>query len=136
MGYDQVNRLATQYAIAWADCADSPTGTCKTEMNDLAAPVAIANIFPLLQNSSITLQMFEITMNGATPSVVYAHPSGASLTAAQTTAAQASFTNGQYGVIVTASYSYSLVYFESVMTPFLGNALTSSYTVTQLKQQQ
>ena len=31
--YDAANRLADQYASAWADCSDVPTGTCATELS-------------------------------------------------------------------------------------------------------
>jgi Flp pilus assembly protein TadG len=133
--YETVNRLATQYAIAWADCSDTPQGTCSTEISNYTAANAIANIAPQLQNPSVnlSLQMFQVQMSGTTPTVVYAYPSGASLSTSQTALAQATFTNGQSGVIVTAQYTHSLIYFQSLMTQFLSTKLTPTYTVAQLK---
>jgi Flp pilus assembly protein TadG len=131
--YAATNRIATQYAIAWADCSDSPAGTCQTELNTYTASYTIANIAPQLTASSLTLTMFEVQMSGTTPTVVYSYPSGATLTAAQTAAAQAAFSASQTGVIVTASYVHTLQFFSVFMTPFLGGNLNPTYTVVQLK---
>ena len=30
--YSAVNRLATRYAVSWADCSDKTAGTCSSEM--------------------------------------------------------------------------------------------------------
>jgi Flp pilus assembly protein TadG len=131
--YAAVNRVATQFAIAWADCSDSPAGTCQTELNTYTASYTIANIAPQLTATSLTLTMFEVQMSGTTPTVVYAYPSGATMSAAQTVAAQTSFSSGQTGVVVTASYVHTLQFFTTLMTPFLGGNLTPTYTVAQLK---
>jgi hypothetical protein len=37
------------------------------------------------------------------------------------------------GVVVTATYSHSLQFFPTLMTPYLGSLLSPSYTVVQLK---
>ena len=131
--YAATNRLATQYAIAWADCSDDPAGTCQTELGYYTSSYTIANIAPQLTASALTLTMFEVQMSGTTPTVVYAYPSGATLTAAQTSAATATFGSGQTGVIVTASYAHTLIFFSTLMTPYLGAALNPTYTVVQLK---
>jgi len=131
--YAAVNRVATQFAIAWADCSDSPAGTCQTELNTYTAASTIANFAPQLTASKLTLTMFEVTMSGTTPTIVYAYPSAATLNAGQTLAAQASFSSGQTGVVVTASYTHTLQFFSTLMTPFLGANLTPTYTVAQLK---
>jgi Flp pilus assembly protein TadG len=131
--YAATNRLATQFAIAWADCSDSPAGTCKTELNAYSASYTIANIAPQLTPASLTLTMFQIQMSGTTPTIVYSYPAAATLTAAQTTLAQANFASGQTGVIVYASYAHSLDFFNTLLTPLLGSYLTPSYTVAQLK---
>jgi len=39
--YDGTNRLATQYAIVYADCSDVPSGTCNTELTVLGSTNAI-----------------------------------------------------------------------------------------------
>jgi hypothetical protein len=133
--YDQVNRLATQYASAWADCNDTPLGYCgSTELPQLTDSYAIGNMFPLLQSQQITLQMFQIDMaNTSEPTVVYAYPAGATLTVGQTSRALASLSAGQTGVLVTVSYQHSLQYFPALMTPLLGSHLNPSYTVVQLR---
>jgi len=131
--YAATNRVATQFAIAWADCSDSPVGTCQTELNTYTASFTIANIAPQLTASHLTLQMFEVQMSGTTPTIVYAYPSSATLTAAQVVAAQAAFSPSQTGVIVTASYVHTLQFFSVLMTPFLGANLNPTYTVVQIK---
>jgi len=131
--YSVTNRLATQYAIAYADCSDYPAGTCSTEISNYTAANAIANFAPQLVASQLTLQMFQLSMSGTTPTIVYAYPTGATLSAAQTAAAQAAFSNGQSGVLVTATYTHSLIFFSAIMSTYLGRYLTPTYTVTQLK---
>jgi Flp pilus assembly protein TadG len=131
--YAATNRVATQFAIAWADCSDSPAGTCQSELNTYSSSFTIANIAPQLTATSLTLTMFEVTMAGTTPTVVYSYPSSATLTAAQTAAAQATFASGQTGVVVTASYVHTLQFFSFFMTPFLGANLNPTYTVVQIK---
>jgi Flp pilus assembly protein TadG len=132
--YNGVDRLAAQYAIAWSDCSDYPAGTCQTELANYTTSSAVSNIAPQLQPSNLTLQMFQVQMDNANnPSIIYSYPSTATLTAAQTSAAQAALSAGQVGVLVTASYQYSLQFFSTLMTPFLGAKLNPSYTIVQLK---
>jgi Flp pilus assembly protein TadG len=131
--YEAVNQLATQYAIAWADCSDTPAGTCSTELSTYTAANAITNIAPQLQSANLSLKMFQILMSGTTPTIVYSYPGGASLTTAQIAVAQSTFSNGQSGVIVSATYTHSLAFFPTLMTPFLGAHLTPAYTIAQLK---
>jgi Flp pilus assembly protein TadG len=131
--YDATNRLANQYAIAWADCSDQPAGTCSTELNSYTSAYSIANFVPELTAANVTLSMFEVTMSGSTPNVVYSYPSTATMSPAQIAAAQAAFSSGQIGVVVTASYSHSLIFFSKEMSPLLGASLTPTYTTAQLK---
>lgn len=131
--YNTVNRIATQYAISWADCADSPVGACSTEMSLYTPSYALGNVAPQIKASGLTLQMFQITMGATSPTVIYAYPTGASLSTAQTNLIKATFTNGQSAVLVTASYAHSLAFFPKSMTALLGSRLTPSYTALQLK---
>ena len=131
--YNAVNRLATQYAIAYSDCSDFPVGTCGAEILLYGDADAVKNIVPQLDYAGLTLSLFQISMNGTTPNVTYAYPSGATLTAAQRTAAQAAFQDKQAGVVVTAAYAHSLAFFPSRAMPWLSNRLSPAYTVTQLK---
>jgi hypothetical protein len=55
------------------------------------------------------------------------------LTASQVTAAQGVLSNGQVGIVVTATYNHTLQFFQAMMTPYLGSVLTASYTAVQLK---
>jgi Flp pilus assembly protein TadG len=131
--YNATDRLAAQYAISWADCSDLPAGNCQTELATYTAPAAISNVVPQLKSANITLKMFQLQMSGTTPVVVYAYPSGATLTSQQVTAAQGVLQSGQSGVLVTATYQHSLNLFSVLMTPYLAAKLSPSYTVVQLK---
>jgi len=131
--YNTTNRLATQYAIVYSDCSDSPAGTCNTELNSLGTTQSVSNIVPQLQSSLLSLTIFQVSMSGTTPNVVYAYPSGATLSAGQIAAAQGVLTDGQSGVFVTATYDHSLQFFPTLMTSFLGSVLTPSFTAVQLK---
>ena len=128
-----VNELASQYAISWSDCSDNPAGTCNTEIGLYSPSAAISNLAPQLTAANVTLQMFQVTMSGTTPSVTYAYPSGAGLTAGQTAAAQAAFTSGQTGVIVTVSYTYNVTVFPGMLSGIIPASFPMSFTVAQLK---
>ena len=132
--YSSVNRLATRYAIAWADCSDYPSGTCSTEMALYASSFAIQNFASQL-TSTTTLRMFEVQMSssGTTASIVYVYPVGATLTAAEMSTAQNAIAASQTGVVVTVSYTHTLVFFQTLMAPFLGNSRVITSTVAQLK---
>ena len=131
--YNAVNRLATQYAIAYSDCSDFPVGTCGVEITMYGDADAVKNIVPQLDSTKLTLTMFQVSMNGSTPTVIYAYPVGATLTAAQRSATQAAFADKQAGVLITATYLHSLAFFPTFALPWLSNRLSPAYTVTQLK---
>ena len=130
--YGAVNRLATRYAASWADCNDQPSGACGTEMALYTPAAAMKNIAPQLTNAT-TLRMVEVTISGTVASVLYATPSGATLTPAELAIARSVIPSGQTGVIVTVTYQHTLVFFQQLMTPFLGASRTITYTVAQLK---
>jgi Flp pilus assembly protein TadG len=128
-----VNKLASQYAIAWADCTDEPAGTCNTELSQYTNANAIANLAPQLSNT-VTLQMFQVTMSGTTPTVVYSYPTGGTLTSTQIAAAQSVLqTSGQSGVIVTVSYTYKIAIFSGVLANLVPTTIPMTYTIAQLK---
>jgi Flp pilus assembly protein TadG len=131
--YNTVNRLASQVAIIYADCSDRPTGTCQTEASNFMTSQFVANIAPQITVSSLSFKVFQVTMSGTTPTVVYAAPTGSTLSAGQTSAAQAVLASGQSGVIVSASYTHTLQFFPTVMSSYLSSALTASYVTVQLK---
>jgi Flp pilus assembly protein TadG len=131
--WNATNRLASQYAIVYADCSDQPVGTCSTELSALGSTNAISNIAPQLRTSLLSVTIFQVSMSGTTPTVEYAFPPGATLTASQVTAAQGVLSNGQVGIVVTATYNHTLQFFQAMMTPYLGSVLTASYTAVQLK---
>ena len=72
-------------------------------------------------------------MKSGAPQVSYAYPSGSALTAAQSAAASAVLTNGQTGVVVTVSYTYTLDVFPGVLNGLVPSSIPLSYTVAQLK---
>jgi len=74
--YNAVNRLATQYAFVWADCSDSPVGTCLTELGNYTPSASLANIAPQLTPANIGLRMFQVMVAGSNANVVYAYPTG------------------------------------------------------------
>jgi Flp pilus assembly protein TadG len=131
--YNAVNRVASQIAITYADCSDSPAGTCQTEANNYMTSQFIANVAPQLTASSLALKIFQVTMSGTTPTVVYAAPSGATMSATQIAAAQASLTNGQSGVVVSGTYKHTLAFFQALMSTALSSYLSVSFNVVQLK---
>ena len=131
--YDAVNRLATQYAFVWADCSDSPVGTCLTELGTYTPSAALANIAPQLTTANIGLRMFQVTVAASNVNVVYAYPSGQTLTAAEQAAATAALNNGQTGVVVSISYVHSLLVFTTLMSPIIGSSYTMAFTVVQVK---
>jgi Flp pilus assembly protein TadG len=131
--YNATNRLATQYAIVYSDCSDSPAGTCNAELSSLGSASSISNIVPQLQTSLLSLTIFQVSMSGSALTVVYSYPSGSTLTGGQVTAAQGVLTSGQSGVVVTATYNHTLQFFQTLMTPYLASVLTASYTAVQLK---
>ncbi len=144
--FEAVNRLAAQYAVAYADCSDVPAGTCSSEVANYINQNAIQNIAPQLQYANLSLQMFQVSIATSPPyAVSVTYGSGSTLTVAQTTAAQTALTaaaqsaltnNNQSSVnavIVTAAYTHSLIYFPGPMRPFLSSYLTPAYTVVQLK---
>jgi Flp pilus assembly protein TadG len=126
------NKLASQYAIAWADCSDLPTGTCSTELGIYDTASAIKNLAPQLTNT-VTLQMFQVSMSGTTPTVTYSYPAASSLSGAQTAAASSTLSSGQKGVIVTVSYTHTLDIFSGVLSGIVPASIPMSYTVVQLK---
>lgn len=131
--YNATDRLATQYAIVFADCSDQPIGTCSAEMTQLGATATVSNVVPQLQSGLLSLSIFQVSMSGTAPSIVYSFPSSASLSTAQVAAAQAILSDGQSGVVVTATYNHSLQFFQNLMSPYLSSVLTPSYTAVQLK---
>ena len=90
-----VNRLAMQYAISYADCSDTSSGVCLTELNLYGTAAALGNIAPQLTTANLTLSMAQVMMSGSTLTVEYAYPAGLSLSAAQTTALKAVIAAGQ-----------------------------------------
>jgi Flp pilus assembly protein TadG len=131
--YNAANRLATQYAFTWSDCSDSPVGSCLTELSTYTPSAALANIAPQLITANINLRMFQVTVAGANANVVYAYPTGATLTSAETTAATSTLKNGQTGVVVSINYVHSLAVFTALMSPIIGSSFTMAFTVVQVK---
>lgn len=131
--YAAVNRVATQYALSYADCPDFTSGTCQTELSQYASTTTLANIVPQLTAANLTLTMAQVSMSGSTPTVQYVSPAGATLTAAQTAALVNAVPSGQTGVVVTAKYTYSLLFFATLMKPIIGSSWTITFTVAQLK---
>jgi Flp pilus assembly protein TadG len=131
--YEVANRLASQFAIVWADCSDSPAGTCAAEANTLTNANTVTNVAPQLVPAKLSLTMFQVQMQSGTPVVAIAYPAGSTLNAAQTAAAQTVIPSGQYGVVVTLNYAHTLSFFSALMSPYLASHLAASYTVVQAK---
>ena len=131
--YNQTNRLATHYAMAWSDCSDYPVKNCEIELSNYTTSSAIKNTVPQLDVPNLTLQMFQVKRAGATVATTYAFPAGSNPNASQAAAAQSLLPDGQVGVIVTVTYQHTLKFFPNVVTTYLSALLAPSYTVVQLK---
>ncbi len=131
--YNAANRLATQYAFVWADCSDSPAGTCLTELSTYTTTSALANIAPQLITANIGLRMFQVTVDQGSVNTTYAYPTGATPTVAEQTAATSTLNNGQTGVVVSISYVHHLLAFSSLVSPIIGSSYTMAFTVVQVK---
>jgi len=131
--YSAVNRLASQYAISWSDCSDSPAGTCLTEAGNYTTSAAVRNLSPVLTSADVTVRLLQVRLTGSTIAVTYSSPSGATPTAAETAAINNKLTGGDAGVVATVTYVHHLVFFASIVSPWLGNKLTSTGRVVQLK---
>jgi Flp pilus assembly protein TadG len=130
--YNSTNKLAVQYAEAWADCKTA----CQAEMASYTNSNVISNITPVLNPGALTLRMLWVTANGASTTVAYSSPSGVSW-ATMTTAEQNVITknlipSGATGVIVSASYTFTPQYFPVEMANLMGSPLTAAYTVAQV----
>jgi Flp pilus assembly protein TadG len=131
--YRAINRLTTQYAIAWADCTDTPAGTCRTELANYVTSGAIANIAPELTTALVSIRMFQVTMSGSTPTVTYSFPNGSALSTTERAMAVNLLADTQAGVIVTGSYTHTVTFFPKVMNAALAPYLSPSFTVAQMK---
>ena len=132
--FNQTNRLASLYASVWSDCQDNTATACRTEMSTYAATLTMGNIAPQLASANVARQMFQVTMSGGNPTVVFAYPTGATPSADEITAVRATVADGQAGVIVTVRYTHTIVFFPQVMSDYFGGrVLQPTYTVTQLK---
>jgi Flp pilus assembly protein TadG len=141
--YKATNRLATQYALSWADCYNTGTVTCQTELTTYTNATTISNLAPQLTIGNLLLTMVQFTVNNGTPSIVNSggYPSAnAGQIATATSIATTAFTSTatanepQTIVVVVAQYNHTLRYFPTFMSTFLGNALTTNYAVSQLNQ--
>ena len=127
-----IDQLASQYAIAYADCVDLPPGSCNSELGIYDTSFSLQNLEPLLVHP-ITLQMFQVTNNGGTPQVTYSYPNNATLSSAQSSAVTAVVPSGSTGVVVTVNYTYTLDVFPGVLNGIVPSSIPLSYTVAQLK---
>ena len=108
--YNQTDRLATQYAIAWAACSDDGVQACKGELPTYASPSTIGNVAPRLTPANVVLQMHEVSMAGAVPASIYAYPTGSAPSPDQVAAARSVLSDKQVGVIVTVAYTHTLLF--------------------------
>jgi Flp pilus assembly protein TadG len=140
--YKATNRLATQYALSWADCYDGGTVTCQMELATYTNATTIANLAPQLTINNLSLTLAEVTVKDGAPTIVTSggYPSAnAGQLATATSVAASAFTatakpsESQTIVVVVAQYNHTLDFLPAFVSPFLANALTANYTVSQLK---
>jgi Flp pilus assembly protein TadG len=138
------NRLATQSALSWADCPETANNNCSGAMSNYTNSNTIKNLAPQLNLANLTMTIAEFTVQNGTATLLYAngYPSADSAQLATATAtAQTAFVSTvaeaaqgvQYVVVVVATYHHTLLYFSTLIGPFLNQALTTTYTVFQLK---
>ncbi len=130
--YNSTNKLAVQYAEAWADCKTS----CQAELTNYTNSNVISNIVPTINPSALALRMLWVTANGTSTTVSYSSPSGvtwATMTAAEQNVITSNLIpTGTVGVIVSASYTFSPLYFPVEMSNLMGAPRTAAYTVAQV----
>jgi Flp pilus assembly protein TadG len=132
--YQASNQLATRYASTWADCSDYPAGTCNTILSTYTSTYAIQNLVPQLTAANLTIRMIQFQMSSGTANVIYASPSGATLTAAELAVATKAVASGQTGVVVTVTYVYNLVFFQKLLNSiFPTGTRTFTFIVSQDK---
>ena len=144
--YAATDRLATNYALAWANCSENSVdtnGVCSNELANYTTAASISNVVPQLTLANLTLTMAEFTVtSGGTATAIYSGGyTGAdpAQLADATTRAASAFTlfespaAVQYVVVVEVKYTHSLQFFSKLMSPFLGGYLTPSFTTVQLK---
>ena len=143
--YDGVNRLATRYASAYADCNDNPLGTtpspqaCNTELGLYWPTAALRNIAPQLSSGTVTVRMFQVQYSPTgTSSIVYQYPSSVAMSAAESQSAQAAILvsgAAETGVVVTIQYTYTALFFSTVFQAMAPgrNGSVISYTGAQRK---
>ena len=142
--YDGVNRLATRYASAYADCNDNPSNltpspqACNTELGLYWPTAALKNIAPQLSSGPVSVRMFQVQYSSTgTPTVIYQYPSSVSMSAIELQNAQAAiYMTGfqQTGVVVTVKYTYAALFFSTLFQRMAPSAnLNLTYTVAQRK---
>jgi Flp pilus assembly protein TadG len=129
---DAVNKLASQYAIAWSDCVDD--ANCESEATTLSNTTLATNLTNGLVPANISIRMFRATRASSstinTPEVV--RPSGATADANEVAAiVSKAETNGEYGVVVTVTYTHTPQFFASTANTFLSSYMTMRARVAQ-----
>jgi len=150
--YTVANRLASQYAVTWANCSESSTdtdGVCATELPNYTNAAAISNVVPQLSLNALTLTMAEFTVTQAGVATVL-YVGGNTGGAANTTGDATQLADAknkaatafnlfagpaavQYVVVTEVKYVHTLDFFPTLMSAILGDYLTFSYTSTLLK---
>ena len=160
LAYNEANRLASRYAIVYADCSDSALDAaswCTSSahptfslQNTFASSVVLGNLVPQLTAGSVAVRMFYVTMSAAGAAQTYknAYPVGATFDSPSTatvptnTELQSAKNATSYGgnpqagdvVVVTITYTHQLLFFSKIMGSFLPpSLLTVTYTVAQRK---
>lgn len=130
---DAVNKLASQYAIAFADCFDD--ADCTTERSAIISSTLATNLTQGLVPASLTIRMFKVNVS-STGTITVKVPSGGTLD----TNEQAAVTTKIYksgvareGVVVTVSYTHSAQFFASTANTFLAPYFNIKARVAQLK---
>jgi Flp pilus assembly protein TadG len=128
---DAVNKLASQYAIAWADCSDDTS--CGSEATAFSSSTLATNLTQGLAPASYSVRMFKVSVSGTTITADVKIPSTATVDTNERTAILNKIASGQEGVIVTVSYTHSAQFFASTANTFFSPYFNIKARVVQLK---
>jgi Flp pilus assembly protein TadG len=130
---DAVNKLASQYAIAFADCFDD--ADCTSERTALISTTLATNLTQGLVPASLSIRMFKVNVS-STGSITVKVPTGGTLdTNEQAAVSTRIYKSGvaREGVVVTVSYTHSAQFFASTANTFLAPYFNIKARVAQLK---
>jgi len=135
---DAVNKLAAQYAIAWADCAGATE--CQAEANVFSSTTLANNLTSgSLVAANLSFRLYQAKRQNST--TLYAPTVAIPSATVPDSNEKAAIlnkveTNEKFGVVVTITYTHVPQFFASTANAFLAPYLTIRARVAQLQDAQ